>query len=1191
MIDFGAHKLPPPPGAPREDWVRHRQDMLSRVLNMGTTIAVVGSGCTAPLGYPTWQEFTKGLVEAIAAALLTLPPKERTRREIERFNGFRDSLGAPGPVSSDSLMFYISASQQVLETETWQKNPYHEYVKNLFAPRSTPTGDGNPCDVLLRLPIRRFITTNYDCEVEQALSRVRSVQPWKLGLRPWPEDEAPNEAYLSFTQEEEFASRHITFALARGSNNQNMVFHCHGRYDRPKSIIASEADYQRWYVAAPSEPQDRSGTGSARETGLRQGGGRESEGQAFIFRQTMNLLFRSNPLLFIGYGLREPDLLQPLRELGAIDPVRKKTHPVFALRPSRETPEDEHQEEALFERYGVHVIPYPESPDTDPRSRGAALCDALRGLKEKWDEAREDWVRKPVVRRPDKSVSKRDPLLIPRLDAESNRSFEVSVPDRIGEILGYLQAEKRPNVIGLIGSSGSGKSWHALRLIERLRNESHDFHGIFYWNTHYANEAITALDFALAYLDPQGETSGTREERLLQCLEMPYLLIVDGCERLLRPDDQPGEGRAYGSGFRTILEAMTDSRSRTTVVLSGRLWPSELTPLSSEREGKIVKLVLEKVRTEELAKCPPFDSLPRESVSALVSLLNGHSFGLLLAGRFLARVPARERLGRARELQRRLAEPAPQRRVDTMIEKVLKDVDNRTQGLGRELVEHLSLFIEPVLEQTVQTCFESACEVRGVSATPELCQQILAQLTEDHLVLRMQDAVSRSQAYSAYPVVRDHLRRNELMARPSVLPDFSLTAYTAGTNGVDPGPKRMQRTITRIYDRLLNQIEELRKNNAEDQARKLCRDAYGLLRSHMEASSAARWSNFTEYMLPGIRLTSLVKEVSGSLWSFCDPNELKLIESPQGPLFIGELAWLYNDVGLALFCEGLMQDAYAVWEQGYEINRVLEATAPYGEFVLESQLNLTHVLIELGKVADAAEYLERASRLNIRLRNEEAEGRILGYQGFLEHIRGNLQTADDLYQNCRRRVRRTGNLRATSFFLTLHAGIKIELDELDEAEKLIRSSRAAAESGAYPDLVAYSRVPGADLLKKKGELTRARLEYDAARREAQSHRAQALEALILFKLGDISLEQGDAEGARRLSLQSLNLSNQLGLGLITTRALMILARAMLRAGQRELGVTYLKIVQQRARVQQYILRVREAEKFLQEEGITDLPSI
>src|SRR6185503_12475169 len=111
----------------------------------------------------------------------------------------------------------------------------------------------------------------------------------RFGLGPPPSGKPAD--WLSFTQEREYTAQLAQFPLARaepGRPNQNRVFHCHGRFDRPRSIIATERDYQQWYVGDP-----------------------QAEGGPF--RQAVQLLLESNPLLLVGYGLRDDDLLRPLR--------------------------------------------------------------------------------------------------------------------------------------------------------------------------------------------------------------------------------------------------------------------------------------------------------------------------------------------------------------------------------------------------------------------------------------------------------------------------------------------------------------------------------------------------------------------------------------------------------------------------------------------------------------------------------------------------------------------------------------------------------------------------------------------------------------------------------------------------------------------------------------------------------------
>src|SRR5262249_15414687 len=114
---------------------------------------------------------------------------------------------------------------------------------------------------------------------------------------------------------------------------------------------------------------------------------------------------------------------------------------------------------------------------------------------------------------------------------------------------------------------------------------------------------------------------------------------------------------------------------------------------------------------------------------------------------------------------------------------------------------------------------------------------------------------------------------------------------------------------------------------------------------------------------------------------------------------------------------------------------------------------------------------------------------------------------------------------------------------------------------------------------------RARAVYTVVLREAQRMGGRAIECFVLFKMAELSIELGDAEGARRSAMQALKISNANGLGLLTTRILIVLARATHRGGDRELGLGYLRIAEQRARRQNYGFRLREVERYLQDENL------
>ena len=1147
-IDFGAHRLPPPLGATYEEREARSRAMLSRVLNLGTTVAVVGSGCSRPLGYPSWRELAGEVVSLTLEVLENAETRAGSRMKA-RIERFRSQLSSAASPSEESLMFYIGACEKALALEQRGASAYAEYLSRRFSAASPASGAANPHEALLELPITRFMTTNYDGEIERALEKRRGIPRSRFGI-----GSRHDPSHLSFTQHRRHLEQLARFALARLSGEGSRVFHCHGRYDDPDSIIASEADYQRWYVA-------------------------DSAGMGLAFRQTIRLLLESNPLLFVGYGLRDYDLLQPLRHLGAIDPESKDMRPCFALLPADE--EDAHAHEALFERYGIHVISYRRPDEDTPQAWGLALCDALDGIRQDWSRAGTEWLEKPAPRQVPVIAEVPEPCLVTRFDRSHLETTEaIAVRDRSGDILAAIEDGAR--IVGLIGPSGSGKSWNAVHLIAELERTGADFAGYFLWNAHYENEAVTALDRALAYLDPERRSRGTRRRRLLECLQSArYLIVLDGCDRLLLPGVEAGAGRLYSAWFRELLRAAADRSSRSTLVLAGRLWPHVLDDLpAGEREG-VVRLSLGRVMTSDLRKSPPFGSPDRAEVSILCSLLDGHGYGLLLAARYLGGDPesAGERL---RELHRALsAERSPKNRLDVMIRLTLDRVERETTGRGADLLKRLALFTSPFSEPTLRICYRQS--VRRSAAVPPL-ERLRRQLVEACLLERAVTLPARegSAAWIVHPSVRAYLLgKRSADAFPSFIP----SGFTSGGAGTAPASADWARTVESLLEALFAAADAAAESGGLAEAREICRDAYALLRSQMESNTAPRWVSYAGYVRHGIRLAMLAKRVAPRRWSFGARDDLERLEHADGPLFIGELAWLYNDTGLALFSEGSLPDAYAVWEQGYEIHRLLEGVDTPGELLLESHLNLTHAFIELGQLASAREYLEEAERIDSRLDSPPFAARIFGFKGLLEHLQGNLETADRFYGVAIRKLKRAGNLRGESFFMGRRAALAILLGDLEQARILSASSQAVAQTGGYPDLVAYARIPGALVLAASGDLPMARQEHNATLREAQRIGMRGLEAVARGFLSRLALKQGDAEGARSLAMEALRSANELGLGLVLTRSLIALALATFAIGQRDLGIAYLEIARREATRQQYWLRIREIEDCLKEQGV------
>jgi hypothetical protein len=1050
-------------------------------------------------------------------------------------------------------MFILGECKKVFEHCGGMKK-YYKFLRTTFKPRPHPTVQLNPYDALLDLPIRRFITTNYDREIEIALAKKRVVPREEFGLhRKQPLRDA---RHRDFTQESAYNDQLALFALTKVEEANYMVFHCHGHYSHPESLVVTEEDYQRWYLA-----EERTG-GTA-------------------FRQTVSLLFGSNPILFIGYGLGDDDLLGTLRMFNSVEPERKSSRPLFALIPERVEGEDDDDHRFIYERYGVNVIPYPRPTNVD---RGSALFDALRTVKDNWTKWRIGWLQKPRIR---KIQIAKSPVPYHHYPLVSSH-----IPDFGGErVRGLLdrlrqEAEAGTHLIALVGPGGTGKSWHAQQLMEMVQTRDTRFRGFFFWSSYYADDSLTGLDRALCYLGRErGE--GSRVERFEQCLrdrDKPCFLVFDGIERFLRPTTNPDEGAAFDPNTSSFLAAMAHKNNHCTVVVTSRLWP-EVFNLPEFTDSKIHRMRIPLFTTSDIERVPPFDWFEnREQVSALCSLLNGHIYGLVLAARMIGAAGKAGSQECLQKIRRVLSDTAPHARTSRMIGESIAAVDQNWNGLALRLLERLAVFMRPVTDPTLEMCYESALkEIKDPPSKDARC--LVDALLKSALLHRVQGGVDHY-AYTVHPTVRGYVYQRIHHASTDLIPNFTLPGFTAGTATVDPGSSlESGAVVTDIFERLHEAAEKATtEEHGQEIARDLSRAAFGVIRSRMEANTTPRWTTYDNYLRILIKIGNLAKPLSPTLWDYAERHDIQAVEDKSGPFYADELAWLYNEIGLTCYAEGTMLDAHAVWEQGYEINRVIDSFEEGGRYLFQSLCNLGAVYVHYGHLNTAEQYLHDAEHVNYYLKDEDHAGRITGYLGLVQHLRGDLQNADEKYAEALEKLKLARNPRAESIFLRHRADLKIQQGDLDMAGQLVQTSRSLAEAERYPELIGYARLCLGHIYRKQKDYRKAQREYKAVYDEGRRIGMRRLQAEVLTEFSRLALDLGDAQLARERAIESLRIANELVLGLRQTHDLVVLGLATIETGQADLGVAYLRHAKKIADRQEYRLRAYETEEHLQRYG-------
>lgn len=191
-----------------------------------------------------------------------------------------------------------------------------------------------------RLRITRYMTTNYDREIERMFeSEGYQDTTNHANASPW------TPRFDRFVFGRDSATKLIDFA-ARRRGHDGLVAYLHGRLPDPKEaekeqkeqkaragvdeLIVTERDYQRLYL--------------------------RDEKTRDLMDAAMDMAFSASPLLFLGSNMNEGDLLHPLRRLMS----QGKGHgerPVVALLPGWDSkPKRLIEQQKLLSRFGVHVL-------------------------------------------------------------------------------------------------------------------------------------------------------------------------------------------------------------------------------------------------------------------------------------------------------------------------------------------------------------------------------------------------------------------------------------------------------------------------------------------------------------------------------------------------------------------------------------------------------------------------------------------------------------------------------------------------------------------------------------------------------------------------------------------------------------------------------------------------------------------
>jgi hypothetical protein len=168
-------------------------------------------------------------------------------------------------------------------------------VKQDFADRYGPlpppdfSAPGEPHGLLAKYPFQIYLTTNYDNYMELAL-RQAGKQP-QVEFCPWHRPGTPAGPGLN------------------SSAPRPVVYHLHGTFAEPASMVLTEQDYLQFLVSWAAQTPSQHGTGTRVPS---------------LIPPIISAAMADTPLLFIGYSLRDLSFLVVFHGLRLAQPQPRR---------------------------------------------------------------------------------------------------------------------------------------------------------------------------------------------------------------------------------------------------------------------------------------------------------------------------------------------------------------------------------------------------------------------------------------------------------------------------------------------------------------------------------------------------------------------------------------------------------------------------------------------------------------------------------------------------------------------------------------------------------------------------------------------------------------------------------------------------------------------------------------------------
>ena len=310
-----------------EEWDENeeRKRELIELVASGEAMLMVGSGSSARVRYVTWD----GLLQ-----------------ELENLAN-RCGAGLDQTRKGDALA-YAEDIKSHIKNKTGDLGRYYALLDELFKPKSPAYDEFHR--MLVDLPFRGILTTNYDTVLEAALLG-KKIEAEREGKQIHPIDESP----LVIGPD---APRLIHEFLLSRHNDPHIpqrIAHLHGIYRYRESIILSVCDYIKNYGLRVEQPDED----------------QETEDKWTFHRKLLWAVLATRRVVFVGFSMEDPYFKKMLEIVSAdLWGWNKSIH--FAVMgistgDDEDTKDSKDRAKRLKDKYGIATVFYEVFEDSHQR--------------------------------------------------------------------------------------------------------------------------------------------------------------------------------------------------------------------------------------------------------------------------------------------------------------------------------------------------------------------------------------------------------------------------------------------------------------------------------------------------------------------------------------------------------------------------------------------------------------------------------------------------------------------------------------------------------------------------------------------------------------------------------------------------------------------------------------------------------